>query len=737
MREPVRNRGRRGRRGVLAAAAGAVAALALAAPAAVHAADDCPNAAVRAAQNGAKLPECRAYEQVSAQFKNGNLIGGHLPAVSPDGGALLYQSNSTFGDALSNLASRTVARRGADGWSSTSMVPPFTSRVPVVADIPSVVTVSPSFDSVLYATRYPLSPDDRGTSLAGGALTNIDVYQYDADGSLTWLSRMPVLPDSSELNVAFTMASADTSRVVVRTERALDPAFPDLTTLQHYLIVDKQQPRLLSVLPDGTPSTGADGLNDASTWGDEDFSRIVFKPSGVNTLYLRDHADDPAAAQTRELTFGPADASCSGRVNRLTADGRRMLVSCAGDAHPDPAAGQAQLYVADVDSGEVTRLPVMGDVVAASEDLSRIYIQSREHAVPGAGDTNLYLVRNGELSLVATYPELTDGGLSFSPAVLSADGDQIAFASDLPLGFASGGLAQIYRYDATVGAASLSCISCRPDGATTTEIGSISPLTLTGAAVAGTMSSDGRRVIFTTRSRLVPDDTNGVLDAYLWLDGELHLISSGRSPINSYASGASADGAEVYFTTAESLVPQDIDNGVADLYAATVGGGFAAAADGETSCTTDCQGPVKGLEPLPAPGTVVFSGPGDVGDVEDGSPSTVVKVFRVEGVGPKARAAWARGGRASVRVRLSHAGRATAVMRAQIGKRSVVIARASRSTAGGGTVSLPLRLSKTARAVLRREGMLRTTVRVTVPGAGGAQSASLVLRTAKAKAGRR
>ncbi len=732
MRVPVRSHGRRG---VLAVAAGAVAALALAAPA-VQAADDCPNAAVRAAQNGAKLPECRAYEQVSAQFKNGNLIGGHLPAVSPDGGALLYQSNSTFGDALSNLASRTVARRGADGWTSTSMVPPFTSRVPVVADIPDVKAVSPSFDSVIYATRYPLSPDDRGTSLAGGALTNHDIYQYDADGSLTWLSRMPVLPDSSELNVAFTMASADTSRVVVRTERALDPAFPDLTTLQHYLIVDKQQARLLSVLPDGTPSAGADSANYVTTWGDEDFSRIVFKPAGVETLYLRDHADDPAAAQTRELTFGPADASCAGPgVSRLTADGRRLLVSCTGGAYPDPAAGQQSLYVADVDTGEVTRLPVMGEVVAASEDLSRIYIQSEEKAAPGAGDTNLYLVRNGELSLVATYPEITNPKM-FYPAVLSADGDQIAFASALPLGFPSGGLGQIYRYDATAGAASLSCISCRPDGATTTESGSISPLSLTGEAVAGTMSSDGRRVIFTTRSRLVPDDTNGVLDAYLWLDGELHLISSGRSPANSYASGASADGAEVYFTTAESLVPQDVDNGVADLYAATVGGGFAAGGD-EASCTTDCQGPAKGLEALPAPGTSVFSGPGDVGDVEDGSQSPVVKVFRVEGVGPKTRATWARGGRAAVRVRLSHAGRATAVMRARIGKRSVVIARASRSAAGGGTVSLPLRLSKTARAVLGREGVLRATVRVTVPGAGAAQSASLVLRTAKAKAGRR
>jgi hypothetical protein len=730
MRVPVRSHGRRG---VLAVAAGAVAALALAAPVA-SAADDCPNAAVRAAQNGTKLPECRAYEQVSAQYKNGNAILSDLPAVSPNGGQLLYENNATFGNALSNLAGRTVARRGADGWRSTSMVPPFIGRIPTLSDVPKTVAVSSAFDSAIYVTSYPLSPDDRGSSVPALEMTNPDLYQYDADGSLTWLSRTPVLPDASSSAVDFATTSADTSRVVVRTERALDPAFPDVTTVQYYLTVDKQQARLLSVLPGGAASDGVPGGSGLGVWGNEDLSRIVFKPAADDALYLRDHADDPAAAQTRELTFGPAGASCNAPVvSRLTADGRRMLVSCTGGAYPDPAAGQQQFYVADVDSGEVTRLPVMGQVVASSEDLSRIYIMSQERAVPGAEDASLYLVRNGELSLVTTVTGFGITGKFMSPA-LSADGDQIAFMSDHELGFPSGGLEQVYRYDATVGAASLSCVSCPPGGVTATGSGALSPPAAEGlAAAAGALSSDGRRVFFTTTSRLVPGDTNGVADAYLWLDGQVHLISSGRNAVGSYVSGASADGSEAYFTTAESLVPQDIDNGVGDLYAATIDGGFAAGR-GEAPCTTDCQGPAKELEALQALGTVLFSGPGDV---EDAPQSAVVKVFRVEGVGPKARATWARGGRASVRVRLSHSGRATAVMRARIGKRSVVIARASQSAAGGGTVSLPLRLSKAARAALGREGVLRATVRVTVPDAGGAQSASFVLRTAKAKAGRR
>lgn len=729
MREPMRSPGRRG---VVAAIAGAVAALALAVPAA-QAADDCPNAAVRAAQNGSQLPECRAYEQVSDTFKNGNAIRNDLQAISPGGGLLMYVNNTTFGDALSNVVSREVARRGPTGWTSTSLLPPLTDRLPTLNDSPYVGAVSPTFDSAIYFTTYPLSPDDRG-----GRLANNDVYQYGADGSLSWLSRPPVLPDTSASGVVFTGASADLSHVIVETDRALDPAYPDLTTRQFYLIVDKQQPRLLSVLPDGTPSAGV--YNDAtksSLVADASFSRIAFKTDDPDApLYVREHADDPAAARTREVTLGSSGASCLGAgLKRMTPDGRRVLVECRGTgAQPDPTAGSVSLYLGDVETGAVERLPVYGAVSAASADLSRIYVASNDKATPDAEEGSLYLIRNGDLSLVATYT----GPIFYTPfqfTSLSADGDQIAFTSDMDLGFPNGGFGQVYRYDATMGAASLSCVSCRPDGVAATGMANIDT-SQSGYSAPGAISSDGRRVFFSTPTRLVPGDTNGVTDAYLWVDGKPHLLSSGRSPANSLWAGSSADGSEAYFTTTESLVPQDIDSGVGDLYSATVGGGFAVAADA-ASCTTGCQGPGKGLEPLPTPGTVAFTGPADVEGDDAAKPTTLVKVFSVEGIGATARATWARGRQASVRVRLSHPGTATAVMRARIGKRSVVIARVSRTAKAGGTLSLPLRLSRRARTALAKQGVLRTTVRVTVPGAGGAQSASFDLRTAKAKAGRR
>jgi hypothetical protein len=111
------------------------------------------------------------------------------------------------------------------------------------------------------------------------------------------------------------------------------------------------------------------------------------------------------------------------------------------------------------------------------------------------------------------------------------------------------------------------------------------------------VTDDGSRVAFTTPASLVPRDTNGRLDAYLWEDGQLYLLSSGTSPDDSYAFAISASGDDAFFRTRQSLVGQDGDT-LIDLYTARVGGGFAsqqnepaAGCEGET-----CQGPL-----VPAP----------------------------------------------------------------------------------------------------------------------------------------
>lgn len=703
-----------GRRGVLAAAAGAAAALALAAPAA-NAADDCSNAALRAAQNGAHLPECRAYELVSDPHKGGNEIMRGLPAISPEGGQVVYRNNSNFGNAYSNMSGFGIARRGTDGWVSDARVaPPFIRRPPTLGNIPTIEAVSPTFDSVIVSTSYPLSPDDQGSSAPAAETSNEDVYQWTLDGRLDWLSRTPVLPDTSRTGVRFLMASSDLTKVLVRGERPLDPEYPGVTGTQLYLIADKQQARLISKDPNGTP-TGYTSQSLQKVWPTEDYSRILFQNDG-DTLFVMDDATRPGA-ETFRPTFGPLRVPCDG-LEALTADARKVLVSCRGREHPDPSVTDVGHFIADIDTGETTKMPVNGDVVAATDDFSHIYLLTSR-----AQGGQFVLVRDGEVTVIATITANTSFA-QVRAGALSADGNQLAFQTDLPIGFPNGGFQQIFHYDAATDG--LTCVSCPADGSdpvsaaqyVTTDAWEPGP---------GALSDNGRRIFFQTSHSLLPSDTNGRLDVYEWLDGELHLISTGTSPLDSEFAGATDDGSEVYFTTNDSLVPQDVDAGIGDLYVAKVGGGFAAASD-VSRCTVDCQGPAKVLEGLQTPGTVSFTGPGDVDDAAE--PGTI-KVFSVAGIGTKTRAAWVRGRRAAVSVRLSHAGTATASMRARIGKRTIVVARSSRRAAAGGTVSLPLQLNSKARVALRRQGRLRVTVRVTVPGAGGAQRATFVLRAAK------
>jgi hypothetical protein len=79
-------------------------------------------------------------------------------------------------------------------------------------------------------------------------------------------------------------------------------------------------------------------------------------------------------------------------------------------------------------------------------------------------------------------------------------------------------------------------------------------------------SRDGRRVFFSTNDSLVPEDGDGGRDVYeRRRDGTVSLVST--SPLSANESvlarfaGASDDGSRVFFSTSEKLVPEDTDDG--------------------------------------------------------------------------------------------------------------------------------------------------------------------------------
>jgi hypothetical protein len=128
------------------------------------------------------------------------------------------------------------------------------------------------------------------------------------------------------------------------------------------------------------------------------------------------------------------------------------------------------------------------------------------------------------------------------------------------------------------------------------------------------ISNDGRDVIFETSERLSPYAEPGSgSQVYLWHEGEVSLISSGRTTSNGAV--LSASGGDIFFATATQLVPQDGDE-LSDVYDARIcsPGGAAGECGGiepspaEPSCFEEaCQGPLSSLVAFGPPGSEVFT----------------------------------------------------------------------------------------------------------------------------------
>lgn len=196
---------------------------------------------------------------------------------------------------------------------------------------------------------------------------------------------------------------------------------------------------------------------------------------------------------------------------------------------------------------------------------------------------------------------------------VSSDGRFALLQSRADLtGYSSGGATQLFRYDAAAdgGAGELTCVSCNPSGGPPAGPSTV-PTGLT--AVPRVMSDDGRYVFFDSLDALVPRDVNGGLDAYVWSDGRVGLLSTGRSTDRSRFFDASADGRQAFFVTRERLVGQDVDSN-ADLYVASVDGGLASQqATPPVECSGDeCQGAGAGAPGARDPVTSRFDGAGNV-----------------------------------------------------------------------------------------------------------------------------
>jgi Tol biopolymer transport system component len=301
-----------------------------------------------------------------------------------------------------------------------------------------------------------------------------------------------------------------------------------------------------------------------------------------------------------------------------------------------------KLFEYDVDTEETRQITDASDVsvVNVSEDGSHVYFISGEQ-LDGSqgtlGGRNLYVWRGGETNFVAELsPE--DVGADFGrksliawPLVISVaqqstlvgqgvdpsrstpDGSVFVFEAKSNLtAYDSAGHNEIYRYSTQSG--QLSCVSCNPAGAPPTSdarLQGVSSLPeeeekeapTVAASEVRNVRNDGKAVFFISGDRLVDRDTDGKLDVYEWREGQIALISYGRSEGgNEWLYGVSPDGSDVFFTSADRLVPEKQSN-TFSLYDARINGGFPPESTPVPCAIGSCQGGPSIAPAAPAVGT--------------------------------------------------------------------------------------------------------------------------------------
>ena len=141
-----------------------------------------------------------------------------------------------------------------------------------------------------------------------------------------------------------------------------------------------------------------------------------------------------------------------------------------------------------------------------------------------------------------------------------------------------------------------------------------------GTGVAATTRSgsrffsvDGRRIFFTSAISLVPEDTNGALDAYEYdvATESVHLLSTGTSSSDSYFVNASANGDDAFIITRQRLNGWDTDD-ANDVYDVRVDGSIPEPPPPAPVCSGEaCRSSTEPEPQAQTPGSSGLVGPED------------------------------------------------------------------------------------------------------------------------------
>lgn len=613
------------------------------------------------------LPDNRAYEMVSPPDKSDGEVNNHEgstvgDAAAQDGDRMTYFSASALPGSAAGLPGQYLASRAPGGWSSQNLIP----ASHTIGTGPCAV----GYDAFSLELTSGVLEDGAGKAaeckdeppLVEGEPQNVtNLFLRDTiSGSYSLLSA----PQSGFAagEATFAGATPDLGHVLFWSTAhfsagAID-GHPNLyESARGIITLVSRLPRETAVETVYPGDGGALGGLESHQLGviSEDGSRVYWTPLGpLRYLYLREGIGTSQERTVQVDASHGAGPGGGGRFMAASIDGSRAFftdnASAGLTADTVPGSG-ANLYEYDTKrAGTLTDLTPVGQaevlgLVAIGRDGSYVYFVAKGALAAGAmaGQPNLYLAHEGTITFIATLAPGDSKDWTATPSRgerITPDGVHLAFDSllsltghdnrDVKTGQADN---EIYLYDAEASPAErLRCASCNPSGAAplgSSDFNSTLPTeeqNWYSVYTPRNLSGDGSRLFFDSGDALVLGDTNSQRDVYEWESdgtgscaregGCVSLISSGTSESGSHFLDASANGNDVFFATAQALLPQDGDSAL-DVYDARV----CTAADRciapppspSPPCSGEaCRGPL-GSPPSPLMvGSITLSGSGNL-----------------------------------------------------------------------------------------------------------------------------
>jgi hypothetical protein len=485
----------------------------------------------------------------------------------------------------------------------------------------------------------------------GGAINELPYGDLSADGRTVYFtaegrdgsscSPSAEGPPVSELFARIDGEAASARTVAISEPNALASAPPDLSCKSAACVENISTPA---------------NFRDAQFIGaSTDGGRVFF----TDTQQLTDAASqDPEASDSAHVARCGATSGVSG-----------CNLYMYRDPQAEPLTGNGLL---DLSAGDTTGLgPRVQGVMGISSDGSHVYFVAKgvlttapntEGGRAESDANNLYMWTDaadpeGHVAFVAALPDAdreewkSDSGIK---ANVTPDGRLLVFTSAGRLTAdttRTDGAQQVFRYDAETGA--LTRVSIGQQGFADNGNDGVANASIVpashGFARLGpgrpdpTMSHDGEYVFFMSPNALTPHALNDkhigtgqhgepeyAQNVYEYHGGEVSLISDGKDGAGAPSEicvglsavclvGTDATGHNVFFSTADELLPQDTDTEL-DYYDARI------CSAGEPCLTPPpelpapcsgegCRGATSSPSPTPAAGSSTFTGPGNLSPV--------------------------------------------------------------------------------------------------------------------------